>query len=375
MSILISFSAQPTLCVDLSHRNSISVNEVKQIVQQHTAIPEHEQRLQHGRSHLHSNSVLSLSSSFPLLLSCHLSLCGGKGGFGSLLRAATTKVGAKKTSNFSSSRDLNGRRLRHVETEEKIAQWNAEEHKFNPNEIKQKYKDIKDGKHTDVKPCKWGLECKYKYKCRLSHPDDDIPAIDIEKEASSKMSRHFDEQSTEVVTEDDMLQAIAMGLQQKRKHTDTDTDTTAEEQKEQPHIHIETNNQHHDKKRTRLNDHSEPATDAPQPVSSSSSSSSSASPSVSLSSSCAPVSLVSVSSPVPVPVCLPSVSPSFPPLSISSIVSEISLVSLPCEQLINACQLNGLKSGGTQEQRAQRLWALKTQGIEKIPKKYKAQTK
>jgi hypothetical protein len=55
-------------------------------------------------------------------------LLGGKGGFGSLLRTATTKVGSKKTSNFSASRDLQGRRLRHVEAEQKIAEWNSQHH-------------------------------------------------------------------------------------------------------------------------------------------------------------------------------------------------------------------------------------------------------
>jgi hypothetical protein len=42
-------------------------------------------------------------------------LKGGKGGFGALLRNASMKPGQRKNTNNSASRDLNGRRLRHVE--------------------------------------------------------------------------------------------------------------------------------------------------------------------------------------------------------------------------------------------------------------------
>jgi hypothetical protein len=50
-------------------------------------------------------------------------LCGGKGGFGSLLRSKKSVV---KTTNFGACRDLNGRRLRHVEQERALADWQAQ---------------------------------------------------------------------------------------------------------------------------------------------------------------------------------------------------------------------------------------------------------
>ena len=76
-----------------------------------------------------SSSLVDPSSSLLVLRVLFRSgLLGGKGGFGSLLRTATTKVGAKKTSNFSASRDLSGRRMRHVEAEAQIAEWNAQHH-------------------------------------------------------------------------------------------------------------------------------------------------------------------------------------------------------------------------------------------------------
>ena len=48
-------------------------------------------------------------------------LNGGKGGFGSLLRSQ--KHWAKQTTNFQSSRDLSGRRLRRSQAAERLSEW------------------------------------------------------------------------------------------------------------------------------------------------------------------------------------------------------------------------------------------------------------
>ena len=47
----------------------------------------------------------------------------GKGGFCSLLRGTATKTGQKKTNNFDACRDMSGRRLRHVNAENKLEKW------------------------------------------------------------------------------------------------------------------------------------------------------------------------------------------------------------------------------------------------------------
>jgi len=49
---------------------------------------------------------------------------GGKGGFGSLLRSAKS---VKKTTNYGSCRDLQGRRLRDVQNERRLAEWSEKE--------------------------------------------------------------------------------------------------------------------------------------------------------------------------------------------------------------------------------------------------------
>lgn len=77
-----------------------------------------------------------------------LSLLGGKGGFGSLLRGAATKAGQKKTNNFDACRDMSGRRLRHVNAEKKLEEWKAEEEERKLEKIAEEFlkKAAKKGK-------------------------------------------------------------------------------------------------------------------------------------------------------------------------------------------------------------------------------------
>lgn len=53
-------------------------------------------------------------------------LLGGKGGFGAMLRAAAKKAGKKPTRDFGACRDLQGRRLRHVNDEIRLRKWQEE---------------------------------------------------------------------------------------------------------------------------------------------------------------------------------------------------------------------------------------------------------
>ncbi|GMH90001.1 hypothetical protein TL16_g11634 [Triparma laevis f. inornata] len=56
-------------------------------------------------------------------------LKGGKGGFGALLKAVGKKAGKKKTTDFGACRDLNGRRLRHINDEIKLGRWRKQQDK------------------------------------------------------------------------------------------------------------------------------------------------------------------------------------------------------------------------------------------------------
>jgi hypothetical protein len=88
-----------------------------------THIPATSLRLVTGRRAL--SPTTTLLAPFPSA-STLLRLRGGKGGFGSLLRGAASKAGQKKTSNFDACRDINGRRLRHVNAERRLEEWRAE---------------------------------------------------------------------------------------------------------------------------------------------------------------------------------------------------------------------------------------------------------
>ena len=54
------------------------------------------------------------------VLSC---LKGGKGGFGTLLKGQSKQAGAKRTTDLGACRDMQGRRLRHVNDEIKLRKW------------------------------------------------------------------------------------------------------------------------------------------------------------------------------------------------------------------------------------------------------------
>lgn len=78
----------------------------------HTQIP-----LDNIRISQCSKPVVTINPKFILNIS--LKVCGGKGGFGSLLRGQGMIA---RVDNFEACRDLNGRRIRHVNDEIRLAE-------------------------------------------------------------------------------------------------------------------------------------------------------------------------------------------------------------------------------------------------------------
>jgi hypothetical protein len=68
-------------------------------------------------------------SCLPAIIHASLSLLGGKGGFGALLKAQAKQAGAKRTEDFGACRDLNGRRLRHINDEIKLQKFHERQEK------------------------------------------------------------------------------------------------------------------------------------------------------------------------------------------------------------------------------------------------------
>lgn len=72
--------------------------------------------IQNGKT-LHTNTILLPS----LDVHAELRLFGGKGGFGSMLRAIGAQI--EKTTNREACRDLSGRRLRDINEEKRLKTW------------------------------------------------------------------------------------------------------------------------------------------------------------------------------------------------------------------------------------------------------------
>ena len=140
MSFFVEVLGGRTLCFDVCDFPTVA--SVKARVEDCEGIPVALQRFSSC-----SRLVRDLSSVQEMTtLRLSLDLLGGKGGFGANLKALKDRVGQMKTKNFSACRDLNGRRLRHVDTERSIEAWNQEEHKIEHNKLKREFANIKSGK-------------------------------------------------------------------------------------------------------------------------------------------------------------------------------------------------------------------------------------
>jgi hypothetical protein len=114
-----------TLCISVP-REDVSVENIKRAIEERENVPA--QRLDlylNGKKILDSMEILTCGST---MLRARMTggLLGGKGGFGAMLRSMGKGSGAKATSDFGACRDLNGRRLRHVNQEVSMQKWREE---------------------------------------------------------------------------------------------------------------------------------------------------------------------------------------------------------------------------------------------------------
>jgi len=92
--------------------------EGKEVLDDEEALEAHEELLEvdeEGSQQQRQQRVQQLQLEHGQVVSCVFKLCGGKGGFGSMLRSQGAKMKAKGPANFSACRDLSGRRLKIVE--------------------------------------------------------------------------------------------------------------------------------------------------------------------------------------------------------------------------------------------------------------------
>ena len=88
---------------------------------------------------LESNLFSSVLTTFTRV-TCNLRLAGGKGGYGSLLRAQGNKMSSQRSTNLESCRNLSGQRLRTIHQSQAIAEHIQKQ----PQVQKEKRAKIKD---------------------------------------------------------------------------------------------------------------------------------------------------------------------------------------------------------------------------------------
>jgi hypothetical protein len=139
-------------------------------------------------------------------------LCGGKGGFGALLRGGNNKSGNKVT-NHSSYRDLSGRRIGDVQNEQALQQWTQSESSgLSRSQMNERFRRINQGLDPEIRACKFGADCRYKEKCEFEHPALAEKEKEKEKEKEVVDLGYKESNSTSAI-----LQGMAMNRSVKRK--------------------------------------------------------------------------------------------------------------------------------------------------------------
>lgn len=117
-AIISVLSNNAPLCLPINQHNN-TADGLKRQVSSLTSIPVHDQVLSTMGGHILQGDE-SLGSAAILYFNISGRLLGGKGGFGSMLRAQGGRMNAQKTTNFEACRDLQGRRIRSVNDAKKL---------------------------------------------------------------------------------------------------------------------------------------------------------------------------------------------------------------------------------------------------------------
>jgi len=160
-------------------------------------------------------SVSSLQSDGSYLVTLRLTprLLGGKGGFGSQLRAAGGRMSSQKTSNNDSCRDLSGRRLNTIKEAKKLVEYLESE----PERLQAKA-DAQKAK-LEALERKLGIEPPSKAGApeagpsRASGSAEDAPVLAGKKHRFD--DTEYLEQSRELV--DGVKSAVSLALLKKKK--------------------------------------------------------------------------------------------------------------------------------------------------------------
>jgi len=351
MRSLLVKSLGRTVCVDVPERGRVGA--LKARIQAAEGIPAHLMRLSCEGRELRDEEIIETAEMPSVVL--HFRMLGGKGGFGSLMRAYAAKLAARTRrgdQDVGAMRDLNGRRIRHVETEKKIAEWNAQEKKVDHGSLKKTFKEIQQGKFPTIYKgdCKYGINCKYKWKCRYKHPDDEARAKAHRPVESIKGD--FGEGEESNIYEGDnhanIVSAIQKGLKNVRKRVRQEEDKNEDDEElddvpgddsqamPSKRQKAEVKEKEDTKKEDKKPEKAETVDAAPKPK---------------------------------------EEEKDFEPVDLKKYKSAKELEALGLGHLKAELMRVGLKCGGNLTQRADRLFLLKTKSYDELPKKVKAKKK
>ena len=98
-----------------------TITDVYKRIEEKEGIPCHLLNLSLNGKTILEKQDFPVDDGHDIILHLHFSMEGGKGGFGSMLRAIGAQI--EKTTNKHACRDLSGRRLRDVNAEKKLKEW------------------------------------------------------------------------------------------------------------------------------------------------------------------------------------------------------------------------------------------------------------
>uniref|UniRef100_A0A1J3IBF4 Protein SDE2-like protein n=1 Tax=Noccaea caerulescens TaxID=107243 RepID=A0A1J3IBF4_NOCCA len=373
-------------------------HEIKHRIFEKTKIPTHLQRLICGGYQISDGAAVSIPESTVNLV---LSLRGGKGGFGSLLRGAATQAGAKKTNNFDACRDMSGRRLRHVNAEKKLEEWKAGEEerklervaqeflKKQANKVKQgagngatqkyvnKYKEESD---KCIEAVELALKESFqngKRKGKMIAESDKSKRVKIWKgkraivDSDSDDEISDDEEDEKSVVLDNGSQVFSGTIMNETKNGCSSlSGSCSEEEKDTIIVHESSEKpmtedsseailkQTEKKETLREEEGKNLVSINNEDVKESSDSST-----------------TNTDFPVEADCANAGFGKSFEPLNFENFSSASDIEVLGMERLKNELQTKGMKCGGTLKERAERLFLLKSTPLDKIPKKLMAAKK
>ncbi|CAG8622684.1 1485_t:CDS:2 [Diversispora eburnea] len=116
------FGSLSPICLNFSPAENVTLFDLKRTIYSRIQIdPDQVYYTSSGKCLTEDEQIFENEQVKFKILNLNLRLLGGKGGFGSMLRAQGGKMASQKTTNFEACRDLNGRRLRTVNEAKRLA--------------------------------------------------------------------------------------------------------------------------------------------------------------------------------------------------------------------------------------------------------------